>query len=63
MKCLMLAIVNPYVLMSFATAKAVANLANSAGCKRIGPSTSHEREPLISCGLKMVINSSSMRTA
>ena len=40
--------------MSFAMAKAVANFANSAGCKRKGPKTSHEREPFISCGLKMV---------
>ena len=43
--------------MSLATAKAVANLANSAGCKRNGPNTSHEREPLISWGLKMVAKS------
>ena len=38
-------------------AKAVANFANSAGCRRKGPKTSHEREPLISCGLNIVRNS------
>ena len=45
--------------MSFAKAKAVANLANSAGWSLSGPKTSQEREPLMLCGLKMVTKSSS----
>ena len=53
----------PYVLISFDTARAVANLANSAGCRRSGPKTSHEREPLISWGLNMVAKSSSKSMA
>ena len=38
----------PYVDISLDIAKAVANLANSAGCIRNGPMTIHDREPLIS---------------
>ena len=44
--------------MNFARQRAVANFANSAGCRRTGPSTSHEREPLMLWGLKMVAKSS-----
>ena len=36
------------MLITLANASAVANLANSAGCSRKGPNTSHEREPLMS---------------
>ena len=36
---------NPYVPKDRAKARAVANLANSAGCKLIGPNTNHERDP------------------
>jgi len=49
--------------MNLATANAVANLANSAGCKRNGPKTNHEREPLISWGLKIVANSNNSNAA
>ena len=37
-----------------AKAKAVAVLANSAGCRLTGPNTSHECEPLISGATKTV---------
>ena len=37
-----------------AKAKAVANLANSAGCKLTGPITSQEREPFVSGAMKIV---------
>ena len=43
--------------MSLDMASAVANLANSAGCNRRLPRTSHDREPLISCGLNIVAKS------
>ncbi len=44
-----------YVLKSLARASAVATLANSAGCRLIGPSDIHEREPLISWAINGVI--------
>ncbi len=62
-KCFGLCMSKPKVLITFDTAKAVANLANSAGCNLSGPRTIHEREPLISCGLKIVRNSSNSKTA
>ena len=40
--------------MYLANAKAVANLANSAGCRLTGPMTSQERDPLVSGAMKMV---------
>ena len=39
--------------MYLANAKAVANLANSAGCRLTGPMTSHERDPLVSGAMKI----------
>ena len=50
----------PYVDISLEIANAVANFANSAGCIRSGPMTSHDRDPLISCGLNIVAKSSSI---
>lgn len=47
--------------MYLAKASAVANLANSAGCRLTGPNTIHEREPLISCGLNIVPNSNNSK--
>ena len=41
-------ILNPCRLMTLATAKAVANLANSAGCIRIPPNSNQERAPFTS---------------
>ena len=46
----------------FASANAVANFANSAGCSRKGPKTSHDREPFISCGLNIVTNNNNKNT-
>jgi len=43
--------------MYLANMRAVANLANSAGCKLTGPSISQEREPLTSGAMKIVTNS------
>ena len=43
-----------------AKARAVANLANSAGCKLTGPNTNHERDPFISGAKNMVAISKSM---
>ena len=40
--------------MYLANAKAVANLANSAGCRLTGPMTSQERDPLVSGAMKIV---------
>ena len=37
-----------------ANANAVANLANSAGCRLTGPKISQDREPLVSGAIKMV---------
>ena len=37
-----------------ANANAVANLANSAGCRLTGPITNQEREPLVSGAIKIV---------
>lgn len=51
---------NPYVPKDRAKARAVANLANSAGCKLIGPNTNHERDPFISGAKNMVAISKSM---
>lgn len=62
-KCLGFCMSKPKVLISFDTANAVANLANSAGCNLSGPSTIQEREPLISWGLNIVRNSKSSSTA
>ena len=53
----------PYVDISLAAARAVANLANSAGCMRSGPMTSHDLEPFISWGLKIVARSTSRNNA
>ena len=47
--------------MNFETARAVANLANSAGCNFTGPNTSQEWEPFVLTGLKMVAKSSNNR--
>ena len=47
--------VKPYADINFAIAKAVANLANSAGCNRNGPKTIQEREPFMECGLITVV--------
>ena len=47
--------------MYLANASAVANLANSAGCRLTGPSMSHEREPFVSGAMKMVTISNSIR--
>ncbi len=47
---------------SLAKARAVANLANSAGCRLIGPITSHEREPFMSGAMNIVIIRSMMST-
>ena len=44
--------------MKRAKAKAVANLANSAGCKLTGPKISQEREPFVSGAMKMVTTNS-----
>ena len=49
--------------MNFATAKAVANFANSAGCKRNGPRTNQDRDPLISWGLNIVAKRSNNNAA
>ena len=56
-KCFHWLMLQPYVDMNFDNASAVANLANSAGCKRSGPNTSHDLEPLMECGLKIVAKS------
>ncbi len=44
---------------SLAMARAVANLANSAGWRLIGPKTSHDREPLMSGATNIVTSSNS----
>jgi len=53
----------PYVFISFATASAVANLANSAGCNLTGPKTSHEWEPFMFGARKIVAISNTMTPA
>ena len=58
-----LAKINLSVLMYLATAIAVKHLANSAGCKLIGPNVSHDSEPLISRAKIGVIISSTIITA
>ena len=49
--------------MNFAKAKAVANLANSAGCKLTGPNFNHEYDPLMSSAKNGVTNSNSIINA
>ena len=51
---------NEYEFIYFASASAVANLANSAGCRLTGPITSHERDPFVSGAIKMVTISSTI---
>ena len=62
-KCFQFDMVKPYADMNLAMAKAVANLANSAGCNLIGPKTIHDREPFMEWGLKMVAKSNNKSSA
>ena len=56
-------IVKPYSLMNLDKANAVANLANSAGCKLTGPKFSQEREPFVSGAMTKVMISNTINAA
>ena len=59
-KLCILSRVKPYWSINFATANAVAHLANSAGCTLQKPKLTHEREPLMSLATKGVTSNTNI---